>query len=297
MVKILQISASVAVVSLFFSLSFFIAGAADAPPEGTLPIVDVSFPGAPVATDNISSYIVSLYKFGVGIAGILAVGMIVTGAILYSISGAVDKKNEGKDMIYSAIWGVVLLLGSYLILKTVNPRLVELSPPGGNLGKIESPASCKERDDNGNRTDLSPCGPNQSPLTTSTDPISGQTIQTCQCFNKSAGCPAEVFDDCQPQRVEVRETVEELFPVCRPGVAIKEGEGCIWGWPASAGGPPRSRWEKETFQAGDIYWQYPYYPRLAGPTNNNALCVPYAHQRKDKDKPEREGDFNGLKPC
>lgn len=294
MVKILQISVSVAATLAFFSLPPFVAGAADTPPEGVLPIVDVSFPGAPVATDNVSSYIANLYKFGVGIAGILAVGMIVAGAILYSVSGAVDKKNEGKDMIYSAIWGVVLLLGSYLILKTVNPRLVELQQPGGgNLEPLQLPGLCTKE----NYPNLNECGPNKLPfMNYSTNPPT--PTSTCQCVIKERPqCPDEVFNDCSPQKVEVRETEEVFFPVCRPGVVIKEGEGCIWGWPDSAGGPSRSRWEKETFQEGDKYWQYPYYPRLAGPTGNNAQCVPYAHQRRDEDKSKREGDFWGLKPC
>lgn len=101
--------------------------------------INVTFPcpsgelgvgGCPeMTTDSIPNYIVRLYQFGIGIAGILAVGMIIAGAIMYSISGAVDKKSEGKDMIISALWGVVLLFGSYLILKTINPDLINLKDP------------------------------------------------------------------------------------------------------------------------------------------------------------------------
>ncbi len=78
---------------------------------------------------SIPNYILRFYQFGVGIAGILAVGMIVVGAITISLSGAIDKQKEGKDMIKNAIWGVVLLLGSYLILNTVNPELTKLKEP------------------------------------------------------------------------------------------------------------------------------------------------------------------------
>jgi len=79
---------------------------------------------------SIAEYIKRLYQFGVGIAGILAVGMIAAGAVYRIINaGNSSKQQEGTEMIKSAIWGVVLLLGSYLILRTVNPRLVELKEP------------------------------------------------------------------------------------------------------------------------------------------------------------------------
>ncbi len=84
-------------------------------------------------TSNIPQYIVRFYQFGVGIAGILAVGMIVVGAIYRTISaGSQDKIREGNDMIKNAIWGIVLLLGSYIILQTINPRLVSLEILGVN---------------------------------------------------------------------------------------------------------------------------------------------------------------------
>lgn len=89
-----------------------------------------------MTTDSIPNYIVRLYQFGIGIAGILAVGMIIAGAIMYSVSGAVDKKGEGKDMIISALWGILLLFGSYLILKTINPKLIDLKDP--NAPQIET---------------------------------------------------------------------------------------------------------------------------------------------------------------
>lgn len=88
---------------------------------------------------GISAYLVRLYSFGLGISGILAVGMIVVGAIYRSISGgSPDKISEGNDMIKSALWGLLLLFGSYLILKTINPVLVELRTPRANPAPISA---------------------------------------------------------------------------------------------------------------------------------------------------------------
>src|ERR1051325_5874051 len=79
---------------------------------------------------SIAAYIKRIYQFGLAISGILAVGMIVTGGLFISISGGrPDRQNEGKEMIQSALWGIALLFGSYLILQTVNPQLVTLHEP------------------------------------------------------------------------------------------------------------------------------------------------------------------------
>ena len=49
---------------------------------------------------------------------------------MWTTSGAIDQKNRGRDLITSAIWGLVLLLGAFIILNTVNPELTDLSEPG-----------------------------------------------------------------------------------------------------------------------------------------------------------------------
>ena len=95
-----------------------------------LPCIGTNCPS--VTNDNVAiqGYLVRLYSFGLGISGILAVGMIIVGAIYRSISGgSPDKISEGNDMIKSAIWGLLLLFGSYLILQTINPVLVDLRTP------------------------------------------------------------------------------------------------------------------------------------------------------------------------
>jgi len=82
-------------------------------------------------TESIPNYIRRLYQFAIGISGILAVGMMVAGGILYTVSGgSPDKQREGMDMIFSALWGLGLLFGAYIILNTINPQLVLLKEPG-----------------------------------------------------------------------------------------------------------------------------------------------------------------------
>lgn len=115
-------------------------------------IIDYKFPcsnfGSAIGLDcpedtskSIPNYIKRLYQFAIGISGILAVGMMVAGGILYTVSaGSPDKQNEGKDMIFSALWGLALLFGAYIILNTINPGLVLLREPNAPQFVGTSPA-------------------------------------------------------------------------------------------------------------------------------------------------------------
>jgi hypothetical protein len=62
-----------------------------------------------VLAQGITGSINKFYNTALGLGGMAAVAVIVIGAIYYTTSGAIDKKNLGKEMITSAIWGLVLL--------------------------------------------------------------------------------------------------------------------------------------------------------------------------------------------
>jgi len=71
------------------------------------------------------SYIKKIYQIGIGIAGVLAVLMIVIGGIEYIASAANPTlKGAAKTRIWAAIGGLILALFSYIILNTINPKLV-----------------------------------------------------------------------------------------------------------------------------------------------------------------------------
>ncbi len=71
----------------------------------------------------------NFYKIAVGLAAASAMGVLIYGAILWTVSGAVATKKDAMDWIWGAIWGFVLLLAAYLILYTINPNLVQLNNP------------------------------------------------------------------------------------------------------------------------------------------------------------------------
>lgn len=68
-----------------------------------------------------------IFKLGVGVAALLAVIMIVVGGFEYMTSEIPGAKNDGKDRIRGAIYGLLLVLLTWLILTTVNPDILNFS--------------------------------------------------------------------------------------------------------------------------------------------------------------------------
>ncbi|HBV58058.1 MAG TPA: hypothetical protein DEB73_02230 [Candidatus Magasanikbacteria bacterium] len=74
----------------------------------------------------IGQYIVGIYKWMLLVAGIIATIMIILGGFTYLTSGGnATQAGAGKERITSAIFGLILLLGSYMLLYLINPGLVE----------------------------------------------------------------------------------------------------------------------------------------------------------------------------
>ena len=91
-----------------------------------------------------ASFVAILYQVSLGLAAAAALGAMLYGAILYSVSGGnASRQDEGRKWITGAIWGVVLLLGASIILYTINPGLVRLTDP--TLGKLNIPEKSSSR--------------------------------------------------------------------------------------------------------------------------------------------------------
>ena len=73
----------------------------------------------------IGQYIAAIYKYAIGIVGILAGIMIVVGGLLWlTAGGAADRVSTAKSFIESSLVGLVIALTSYLLLYAINPNLV-----------------------------------------------------------------------------------------------------------------------------------------------------------------------------
>ncbi|MFZ5559574.1 MAG: pilin [Patescibacteria group bacterium] len=81
-------------------------------------------PGETIELPEIIKY---FYLFALGIVGVIALLSMLIGAIKYIFSaGNPSKAGEAKDQIFSAILGIIILLASVLILRTINPDLVSI---------------------------------------------------------------------------------------------------------------------------------------------------------------------------
>lgn len=102
-------------------------------PNPAVPIPGVRFTPATeedgkIVIPYLAQYITGIYRVSVGLGAILAAIMIVYGGFRYLLSASLPDIKDGKTIITDAVIGLVVLLSSYLILKTINPKLVEMSP-------------------------------------------------------------------------------------------------------------------------------------------------------------------------
>ncbi len=83
---------------------------------------EVEFKGS---TSAIAEYIKAIYKYALGIVGILATVVLMFGGVLWIAAGGnAERIANAKSWIGAALTGLVLALTSYMILYIVNPGLV-----------------------------------------------------------------------------------------------------------------------------------------------------------------------------
>ena len=78
----------------------------------------------PGDTNALGHYLNILIKILIGLAAVTAVVMIVIGGMQYMTSELVSGKEEGRETITNAIFGLILALGAYAILFTINPSIL-----------------------------------------------------------------------------------------------------------------------------------------------------------------------------
>jgi len=79
-----------------------------------------------IGPDSIGTYITEVYKYAVGVVGILASIVIMWGGVRWLTAGG-DKGavDDAKKWIEGALSGLILVMTSYMILYFVNPDLIK----------------------------------------------------------------------------------------------------------------------------------------------------------------------------
>ncbi len=74
----------------------------------------------------IGEYIAAIYRWAVPVGAILATVVIMAAGVIWLTSGGAGTLSTAKEWITNAVIGLLLLVGSYVILNIVNPDLVRL---------------------------------------------------------------------------------------------------------------------------------------------------------------------------
>ena len=187
---------------------------------------DLQLPSFANASDP-ASLVNAIYQYALGIAGTLAVVMIVYGGVKYVVTGGNGAaQKDAMDIIKSAVWGIVLLGGAFLILNTVNPTLTILKNPGLTPVTIVAPPTTSG-------------GPASGPYDPVVDPASTKNsdthiaqlaqqylqIKSGDGLSKSSTCT----DGSDPYSI-MTDVSQGHYPyVCSPGCSKQISNGCSAG--------------------------------------------------------------------
>ncbi len=77
----------------------------------------------------IGQYIAGIYKYAIGVVGILAAVVLMVGGIVWlTAGGSATRVGEAKAWIGASLTGLIIALTSYMILYQINPKLTQFEP-------------------------------------------------------------------------------------------------------------------------------------------------------------------------
>lgn len=96
---------------------------------GGVSITKISFGGVN-RFSNLGTFLQAIYRYAMVVVGILAAVMVVVAGFQWVTSGGnAEMIGEAQHRIMNAIIGALIAYGSFFILNTINPDLVQLKPP------------------------------------------------------------------------------------------------------------------------------------------------------------------------
>lgn len=203
-----------------------------------IPILNVKKVG------DVSKYIRVVYEWMVKSGIVISTFLIIVGGLQYAF-GAVSQEqiSKAKKRIINSIIGLVLLLGSYLLLFTINPQLLNLKVPSMPLVKtliLPDNQTCDEYKKKGYKIDPSTPGKCGDTSALIEDPsgnnmASGSMCGWSKCDDSEERCThANGKSQCLKCENIVEENNLGVTPsagVCDPLSRKREGnkqEICIW---------------------------------------------------------------------
>jgi hypothetical protein len=141
-----KIFLNLVVVGIFASvfLALMPAHSVMAAPLTYTPLEPIGASGNTTGAVNLAAYLNSLFKILFSLGGLLAVVMLVVGGIQYMMSTVPGIKATGLARARAALFGLLILAGSYLILYTINPNLIKLNLFVNNTPLYVAPAQTNQ---------------------------------------------------------------------------------------------------------------------------------------------------------
>jgi hypothetical protein len=186
-----------------------------------LPAIALAQPAVPSTYDLISplgtglstgvdlkTYLQGVIVITIGIAGVLAVVMMVICGIKMMMSGSVSGKSEAKECIWNAIFGLLIAIAAWAILYTINPELLKNDLQLADVPVPVSPAASP-------RTESNPAAPGCyfKYRRTDTGDIAFLRADTCPaCEQLLVNVQTEPFYEIQSKCYEVKAGVATVPP-------------------------------------------------------------------------------------
>ncbi len=92
-------------------------------PIGDITCMDSTGQDPNCIPNDIGKYLNMLFKLGIGVCAFLAVLMLIINGITYMGDESVFGKTEAKSKMFGAILGLLIALGAWALLNTINPNL------------------------------------------------------------------------------------------------------------------------------------------------------------------------------
>lgn len=148
-------------------------------------------PGQPTnGSPNFCNLLSLLFKVLIYFGGMVAVLFLVLGGITYMVSEVVDKRSAARERIKAALYGLLLLLVSWIILYTINPQLVNacnmVQPTQTGVYYAQTTDSLAQK--------MADCEANRSVVTSGT--VKTTVISNFQSIPKGSSTPCKGQSSC-----------------------------------------------------------------------------------------------------
>ncbi len=106
--------------------------------EGVVPVGTKT--GGQIQSTLLGEYVKNIYNYSFAIAGILAAIVLMGGGVMWLVSGGNQSSiSKAKETISGSLIGLGILFSAYILLRTINPALLEMRPISiDNIGAVSS---------------------------------------------------------------------------------------------------------------------------------------------------------------